>query len=369
MSEKSNKIDGLNQFKPVEDVWFDDNTSSSIGTVDFDKTISNVSYSKDGKISVINNPNAHFFNPSPESQVDKNEFIDNVNQSNQKNKKSKLRDEIILMREQQYLEEQRKKEEMLSKINVSLNGMNSDISDKKFEQKQTDIDKPTKEDKIKKEVTEQKPEDLVRVNKEAIIEAKIEEPLKKLDVDPEKVDEIQATIIKTPAEELQPPIQSKMTKEISPFGNSLISNDVTAVLNPIVNKEVPVEHNMDKIEKILQQAPHEFVKDKKLEKLPVLNDFEYTLANTVDDFDKIIYKAHGKNAIDDQLVQPQHDNTTFMINGLINESENLQKLRNVFQESEFDDFEDWFKKSKEIKKLKKLSIKENKKMLKSANRK
>jgi hypothetical protein len=96
----------------------------------------------------------------------------------------------------------------------------------------------------------------------------------------------------------------------------------------------------------------------KQEPMPYNDD--YTMSNTVNDFDKQIIDPNTEKLKSESFVE---DNTTILVNNLLNGMNKVNEKRNK-NAAGYDEFVNWFKSSNESKKLQKLAKKENKKLLK-----
>ncbi|AGR42004.1 hypothetical protein [Spiroplasma diminutum] len=108
-----------------------------------------------------------------------------------------------------------------------------------------------------------------------------------------------------------------------------------------------------------------FEDDKNSYSLPVINNTDYTVANTVDDLDKAINNLEfgSKKIREKEKFFDQEGGTTQLVEGL---QETLKtNKRNSIEPINFDSFENWFNNSKDVKKLTKLAKKENKRMNKT----
>jgi hypothetical protein len=96
----------------------------------------------------------------------------------------------------------------------------------------------------------------------------------------------------------------------------------------------------------------------KQEPMPYNDD--YTMSNTVNDFDKQIIDPNTEKLKSESFVE---DNTTILVNNLLNGMNKVNEKRSK-NAAGYDEFVNWFKSSNESKKLQKLAKKENKKLLK-----
>ncbi|WP_338970641.1 hypothetical protein [Spiroplasma endosymbiont of Labia minor] len=122
-------------FNPIDNVWYDETTDTLTGN--FGETIDDIKI-KNGKISLIKNANAHFLSPNPSAvnhtilnnsslQID-NVKTNNANTLNiigadtidSNSNISQLPKEIIKLREEDYVKEQKYKKNLLEKINTSF---------------------------------------------------------------------------------------------------------------------------------------------------------------------------------------------------------------------------------------------------------
>ncbi|WP_338985494.1 hypothetical protein [Spiroplasma endosymbiont of Diplazon laetatorius] len=398
--------------------WFEEDLDHSV-SMDFDKTIA-LKDKKTSKIDLVQNANSHFFDPKGPKDLSfqksdiGNKTFESINLVDKmiKPTDSLIRKEIIDMRRMSYENEQRDKEFLLNKLNVDLKPNNNfkNYNLAKNEEIITESEKvePIKQqmdfiesqlvnlekklDKVANLKTFEKPE----TNFEPIIE-NVKEQVKsenKLNEEKNEAKTIDDEITQEPIEEEK--VEHKINfllkdEEVlkEEYKQEQQKQQKQEITNQLVLKEeeknVMVkfdneDHKQNKDSAVIQIKNNKrslfqdmdtkelnsfFEEESKNYSLPVINNNDYTIANTVDDLEKAINNLEfgSKKIREKEKFFDQDGGTTQLVESLQITSRGGKKAS--LNPVNFDAFEDWFNQSKDVKKLAKLAKKENKKMNKS----
>ncbi|QHX36546.1 hypothetical protein [Spiroplasma sp. BIUS-1] len=421
---KENLIDETTEEFSSGDFWFEKDLDHSI-SMDFDKTIA-IKDKKTSKIDIVQNANSHFFEPNNKDLAIKKEDIENtkfesINIVDKmiKPTNSHIRKEIIEMRKMSYENEQRDKDYLLSKLNVDLkpnnNFKNYNLATKEEEMKQQNKINDTVQEQMnvlnqqqtsletmitkqEQDLNQYKNDQITKVIKDTIKES-FKETLNEKSIKNEIKNSIDDEITKE-AENKDFEIKSNFLladtklvknefKETQETKNELIKtekNEVTALDEEVKEEEKNIMVEFDNLEhkqnnqealsksKISKRTLFDEMDTKELSEffndesnkysVPVFNNNDYTVANTVDDLEKAINNLEfgSKKIREKEKFFDQDGGTTQLVESLQLTSRNAKKAS--VDPINFDSFETWFNNSRDVKKMAKLAKKENKKMIK-----
>ncbi|AHI52714.1 hypothetical protein [Spiroplasma culicicola] len=368
INKEVKSVNGKKVFKPVDDVWYEDNSSSV--SMDFDRTL-NFKKNVGPKISLVQNANSHFFKPETnqdmtfkKEDIGANDFESlNIVDRRFTKRSSALPDQILKLRDESYQNQQAQKDVLLEKLNVNLKFKNN------FENYNL-----TNLNDIPVSKNKQFIEDVKKslLNTDTINQQELITPSR------EKTKKIDEPIITNEVFEQKQP-EEVTNENVSPFDPNKL-NDLDIAKSPnfvleeqkkdeIKNEVAPINKNEISIKEqnhLFNIESESFIEDLSI---PVIRDFDKTYTEQTDDLERVIKelennktKLNAKN-IDLFVTEPQND-TTMLVNRLANGANEIRKLN--LSAAKFDDFESWFNSSKDVAKLAKLAKKEKKRMTKNS---
>ncbi|AUM62540.1 hypothetical protein [Spiroplasma monobiae] len=357
-----------------EGFWFEEHLDESV-SMDFDKTIA-VKDKKTSKLDIVQNANSHFFEPkNKELNIKKEDFENktfesiNIVDKMIRPSNSEIRKEIIDMRTMSYQNEQNDKDFLLNKLNVDLNKHNN-FKNYNLIKNEEEMNTPlnVQINKIEEQIT-QLQENLLNIsnislgNKNSQTESNnVSDELEEIKSEeiskekPEKVKEVKFMLVDHSVVEKKEDEKNVMVE----FDNIEHKQNNEKSLDSNKSKKRTLFDDMD-----TKELKSFFDDESSNYSIPVFNNNDYTVANTVDDLDKAINNLEfgSKKIREKEKFFDQDGGTTQLVESLQIVSKNNKKQS--LNSMNFDSFEEWFNNSKDVKKLAKLAKKENKKMNKN----
>ncbi|WP_339021540.1 hypothetical protein [Spiroplasma endosymbiont of Atherix ibis] len=359
---------------PSKSIWFEEN-SDELTYLDFDKTIS-FKEKKTSKIDFVQNANSHFFSPNNQGDLSfnksdiENKRFESINLVDKmiKPKNSNMRKEIINMRLLSYQQEQRDKDFLLNKLNVDLkphnNFKNYNLVKKEnnFKSENWKIIKNSLEAKInriKKQIFSinkqllKKPESKKEMEVPKILNKLKEQTFTNQNLDSkEKLEkqDLNNSFLKSLNEIKSQKIENskisnnyvkKFVKENEKnitvkFNNeNYKQNNDNSLINQINKKTLYNEMNTEDLKKFIKEENNNY-------SIPVVNNLDYTLANTIDDLEKAIRNLELEKKKIKEIFFDENGETTELLESLQKNAKMNKKSSLLNSSIDFDFYENWF---------------------------
>ncbi|AUB31426.1 hypothetical protein [Spiroplasma floricola] len=134
-------------------------------------------------------------------------------------------------------------------------------------------------------------------------------------------------------------------------------NNDKSLMNQINKKTLYNEMNTEELKTFIKKENNNY-------SIPVVNNLDYTLANTIDDLEKAIRNLELEKKKIKEIFFDETGETTELLESLQRNAKRNKKSSSLNTSIDFDSFENWYDNSNDVKKLAKLAKKENKKMKK-----
>lgn len=314
--------------------------TSTYKTDELGQTIDNVKI-KDDQISIIKNANANFF-VSPAEKASVKSVVSNVPKSiniieNDIDGESALPKNILELRKVEYAHEQDLKDKMLEKLSIKLE---KDVDASVAKRKKS---RRSKSDFANINIEESTTEDFditdtnnFNVSSEKSKSQKTlpisSKELKDPTVDPDFGSSIlEKSVVEQPRQ---------MPSPSNPTMRSSVSQTITE--NPTSDETGFFDVDVHDITAVLKQTSTQNIKameDKNIARninIPVINNEDFTISNTVNDFNKPINRVSTNQV----HIDNSYDDTTVLVNNLLSEMNKVNNKSHDLKDQNFDDFYD-----------------------------